>query len=109
MTRRPVLEPMFSPLRGWLGVSKRGRSQIPVSGFASAGRFAGICIPDPVFFGAFVTTIEIVCGAMLILVFLTRPAAIALLIHISVAIISAKTPVLLRHKFLGFSLAGLPR
>ena len=39
---------------------------------------------------------------------LTRLAAIALFINISVAIISTKIPILLGHGFWGFSLANLP-
>lgn len=73
----------------------------------AAGRFAKIGIPYPEFFGPFVALVETVCGAMLILGLLTRPAAIALFIDISVAIFSTKIPVLLGHGFLGFSLMKL--
>jgi putative oxidoreductase len=73
----------------------------------ASGRFAHIGIPDPNFFGPFVGTIETVCGAMVILGLLTRPAAIALFIDISVAIFTTKIPVLLGHGFLGFSLMKL--
>jgi len=70
----------------------------------AAGRFAKIGIPYPDFFGPFVATVETVCGVMVILGLLTRPAAIALFIDISVAIFTTKIPVLLGHGFLGFSL-----
>ncbi|HEX5399727.1 MAG TPA: DoxX family protein [Verrucomicrobiae bacterium] len=73
----------------------------------AAGRFAKIGIPHPDFFGPFVATVETVCGAMLILGLLTRPAAVALFVDISMAIFSTKIPVLLGHKFLGFSLMKL--
>ena len=73
----------------------------------AAGRFAKIGIPHPDFFGPFVATVETVCGAMVILGLLTRPAAIALFIDISVAIFTTKIPVLLGHGFLGFSLMKL--
>jgi putative oxidoreductase len=73
----------------------------------AAGRFARIGIPYPDFFGPFVGTVETVCGAMLILGLLTRPAAIALFIDISMAILSTKIPVMLGHPFLGFSLMKL--
>jgi putative oxidoreductase len=59
-----------------------------------AGRFAKIGIPAPHFFAPFVGTVETVCGAALILGFLTRLAAIPLLINISVAILSTKVPML---------------
>lgn len=73
----------------------------------ASGRFAKIGIPHPEFFGPFVATVETVCGAMLILGLLTRPAAIALFIDISAAIFTTKIPVLLGHGFLGFSLMKL--
>jgi putative oxidoreductase len=41
--------------------------------------------------------------------FFTRIAAILLLIDISVAIVSTKIPILLGHRFMGFSLMKLPR
>ncbi len=67
-----------------------------------------IGVPYPDFFGPFVAALETVCGAMIILGLLTRPAAIALFIDISVAILSTKIPVLLGHVFPGFSLMDLP-
>jgi uncharacterized membrane protein YphA (DoxX/SURF4 family) len=74
----------------------------------AAGRFAKIGIPHPDFFGPFVGTVETVSGLMVILGLLTRPAAFALFIDISVAICTTKIPVLLGHGFLGFSLMNLP-
>jgi len=59
--------------------------------------------------GPFVGACEIVCGTLLIIGFLTRIAAIALLIDISVAIVSTKIPVLLGYGLWGFSLMKLPR
>jgi uncharacterized membrane protein YphA (DoxX/SURF4 family) len=73
----------------------------------AAGRFAKIGIPYPNFFGPFVGTVETVSGAMVILGLLTRPAAIALFIDISVAIFTTKIPVLLGYGFFGFSLMQL--
>ena|SRR5665213_1923421 len=70
----------------------------------ASGRFAKIGIPYPDFFGPFVGTVETVCGLMVIFGLLTRPAAFALFIDISVAIFTTKIPVLLGHSFLGFSL-----
>ena len=75
----------------------------------AAGRFTKIGIPFPEIMGPFVGGCEVVCGALLIVGFLTRLAAIALLIDISVAIVSTKIPVLLGHGFWGFSLMKLPR
>src|ERR1700730_19042336 len=73
------------------------------------GRFAKIGIPMPEMMGPFVGGIEIICGALVIFGFLTRIAALLLLLDISVAIVSTKIPILLGHGFWGFSLAKLPR
>jgi uncharacterized membrane protein YphA (DoxX/SURF4 family) len=73
------------------------------------GRFEKIGIPAPHVMGPFVGAVEIICGALVILGLLTRPASIALLVNISVAILSTKIPILLGHGFCGFSLAKLPR
>ena len=54
------------------------------------GRFAKIGIPAPGFFGPFVGVVEILAGALLIVGLLTRLAAVALLINISVAIWTTK-------------------
>ena len=75
----------------------------------AAGRFAKIGIPAPEIMGPFVGGCEVACGALLIIGFLTRVAAIVLLLDISVAIVSTKIPVLLGHGFWGFSLMKLPR
>lgn len=69
-----------------------------------AGRFAAIGLPAPEFFGPFVASVEVLGGIMLILGLLTRVAALALFINISVAIFTTKIPVLLGHGYLGFSL-----
>src|SRR5205814_7755937 len=75
----------------------------------AAGRFAKIGIPSPEIMGPFVGGCEVICGALLIVGLLTRPAAIVLLIDIGVAIVSTKIPVLLGHAFWRFSLMKLPR
>ncbi len=75
----------------------------------AAGRFTKIGIPSPEIMGPFVGGCEVICGALLIVGFLTRVAAILLLIDISVAIVSTKIPVLLGHGFWGFSPMKLPR
>jgi uncharacterized membrane protein YphA (DoxX/SURF4 family) len=64
-----------------------------------AGRFARIGIPAPGFTGPFVGTVEIVCGALLLLGLLTRLGAIVLLINISVAIATTKIPILIKSGF----------
>ena len=74
-----------------------------------AGRFAEIGIPAPGVMGPFVGMVETVCGALLLVGFFSRLAAIALLVNISVAILSTKIPILLGHGFWTFTLAKLPR
>jgi len=63
------------------------------------GRFAKIGLPVPELLGPFVGGVEVICGALLIIGFLTRLAAIPLIIDISVAILSTKIPILLGHEF----------
>ena len=63
------------------------------------GRFVKIGIPAPQFFAPFVGVVEIVCGTLLIVGFITRLAAIPLLIDISVAIATTKVPMLSRVGF----------
>lgn len=72
------------------------------------GRFAKIGIPSPDVMGPFVGVVEIVCGALILIGFLTRFAAIPLIINMLVAILSTKIPILLGHGFWGFSLRTVP-
>jgi uncharacterized membrane protein YphA (DoxX/SURF4 family) len=67
-------------------------------------RFAKIGIPHPEIMAPFVGGVEIVCGVLILLGWLTRLAAIPLLINISVAILSTKIPILLDHGIWHFSL-----
>jgi len=75
----------------WLGVSLGRNSEVLFADTLGVGRFIKIGIPAPQFFAPFVGVVEIVCGGLLIVGFLTRLAAIPLLIDISVAI-RTKTP-----------------
>ncbi|ABF40324.1 DoxX [Candidatus Koribacter versatilis Ellin345] len=63
------------------------------------GRFVKIGIPAPQFFAPFVGVVEIVGGLLLIVGLLTRLAAIALTINISVAILTTKLPMLAKAGF----------
>lgn len=78
-------------------------------GELGVGRFTRIGIPHPGTLAPFVGTVETVCGALLILGLLTRPAALLLVITICVAIISTKIPMLLGHGYWTFKVAKLPR
>lgn len=72
------------------------------------GRFAKIGIPSPDVMASFVGVVEIVCGALILIGFLTRFAAVPLIINMLVAILTTKIPILLGHGFWGFSLRNLP-
>lgn len=74
-----------------------------------AGRFAHIGIPLADVMGPFVGVFEIACGTLIILGFLTRLAAIPLIIIMVVAIVSTKIPMLLGHDFWIFHVTKLPR
>jgi uncharacterized membrane protein YphA (DoxX/SURF4 family) len=63
------------------------------------GRFVKIGIPAPEVMAPFVGVCETVCGALLILGLLTRPAAIPLVIDMLVAIGSTKVPILQEKGF----------
>jgi uncharacterized membrane protein YphA (DoxX/SURF4 family) len=63
------------------------------------GRFEKIGIWHPALSAPFVGAVETVCGLLLILGLLTRPAALLLLIDISVAILTTKVPLGLRKGF----------
>jgi putative oxidoreductase len=72
------------------------------------GRFIKIGIPAPDAMAPFVGIVEIASGALILIGFLTRLAAIPLIIDMLVAILSTKIPILLGHGFWGFSLRNLP-
>lgn len=59
-----------------------------------AGRFEKIGLPEPEFLGYFVSSFEIVCGALIILGLLTRLAVLPTITIMLVAIFSTKIPML---------------
>ncbi len=85
-------------LVGWVFLSE-GIQKFLFPAALGAGRFATIGIPAPKFTGPFVGFVESVCGALLILGFLTTFAAVPLLIDIAVAIGTTKFPLLLKSGF----------
>jgi uncharacterized membrane protein YphA (DoxX/SURF4 family) len=74
-----------------------------------SGRFAAIGLPYPDILGPFVGTVEIVCGALLLIGLATRLAAIPLIVTMVVAITSTKIPILLGHDWWMFHVAKLTR
>jgi len=71
------------------------------------GRFEGMGFPNPEFLGNFVGVFEILCGALLLSGLLTRGAALAMLINMTVAIIVTKIPVAIGESFGPFVLREL--
>jgi putative oxidoreductase len=63
------------------------------------GRFEHIGIPIPQVSAPFVGVVEIGCGALLVIGFLTRLAVVLLLIDITVAIATTKIPMLFSRGF----------
>ena len=63
------------------------------------GRFIKIGIPAPDLMAPFVGVVEIVCGVLLIAGLLTRPAAVPLIVDITVAIWTTKIPILMKQGF----------
>jgi putative oxidoreductase len=63
------------------------------------GRFAKIGIPAPEIMAPFVGVCEIVCGLLFLFGFLTRFAAITMIINMMVAIWTTKIPILLHDGF----------
>jgi putative oxidoreductase len=85
-------------LVGWVFFSE-GVQKFLFPAALGVGRFAKIGIPAPHFFAPFVGLVEIVCGLLVIVGFLTRLAAIPLVIDISVAIATTKIPMLAKDGF----------
>jgi putative oxidoreductase len=59
-----------------------------------AGRFEKIGLPSPEFLGSFVASFEVLCGAFILLGFLTRLASIPTIIIMLVAFATTKAEVL---------------
>ena len=64
-----------------------------------AGRFTRIGFENPEFLAYFVAVFEVVCGALVLAGFMTRLAAIPLVVIMSVAIYTTKIPVLMKDGF----------
>lgn len=99
-SKAPSATVLIRILVGWVFLSE-GVQKFLFPAALGVGRFAKIGIPAPQFFGPFVGVVEIVCGALLIVGFLTRFASIPLLIDILVAIAITKIPMLSQAGFWG--------
>jgi uncharacterized membrane protein YphA (DoxX/SURF4 family) len=67
------------------------------------GRFAKIGFSDPAFWAGFTATFEIICGILVLLGLLTRPASVPLLIIMITAFITTKWPLLVTKGFWVFA------
>jgi putative oxidoreductase len=94
-------------LVGWVFLSE-GIQKFLYPDALGVGRFTKIGIVAPHFFAPFVGVVEIVGGGLLLLGFLVRASALALLIDILVAILSTKVPILLGHGFWSFTVPKPP-
>jgi putative oxidoreductase len=101
-TRAPASTLLVRLIVGWVFFSE-GAQKFLYDAQLGAGRFEKIGIPWPHVMGPLVGAVEIGAGAMVILGLLTRPAALLLLINISVAILSTKVPILLGRGFWWFA------
>jgi uncharacterized membrane protein YphA (DoxX/SURF4 family) len=106
-------DPVDSHSRGWVFVSE-GIQKFLFPDALGVGRFVKIGIPWLQIMAPFVGVVEIVCGSLLLIVLITRLAAIPLLIDIWVALYSTKIVTLAKNGFrgsapvlLGFQQAGL--
>jgi uncharacterized membrane protein YphA (DoxX/SURF4 family) len=64
-----------------------------------AGRFAKIGIPSPDVVAPIVGSVEIICGALILIGLLTRLAAVPLIVIMLTAIYTTKIPLLLNDGF----------
>lgn len=71
------------------------------------GRFDKMGFPHPEFFASFVGTFEIICGILLLIGLITRGAALAMLVNMTVAIIITKIPIAFGESFGPFILREL--
>jgi uncharacterized membrane protein YphA (DoxX/SURF4 family) len=87
-------------LVGWVFLSE-GVQKFLFPDALGAGRFVKIGIPWPQAMAPFVGVVEIVCGSLLLIGFLTRLASVPLLIDIAVALYSTKIVTFARNGFWG--------
>jgi putative oxidoreductase len=87
-------------LAGWVFLSE-GIQKFLFPDSLGVGRFVKIGIPWPHVMAPFVGVVEIVCGTLLLIGFLTRLATVPLLIDIAVALYSTKIVGFAKNGFWG--------
>jgi uncharacterized membrane protein YphA (DoxX/SURF4 family) len=85
-------------LVGWVFLSE-GIQKFLFPDSLGVGRFVKIGIPWPQFMAPLVGVVEIVCGTLLLIGFLTRLATVPLLIDIAVALYSTKIVTFAKNGF----------
>jgi uncharacterized membrane protein YphA (DoxX/SURF4 family) len=106
-TRAPAAVVLVRIGVGWIFLSE-GIQKFLYPEALGAGRMAKIGIPWPEVMGPFVGSVEILCGALVLLGLLTRLAAAPLTLTMLVALVSTKLPILLGQGFWGLRLRNLP-
>jgi putative oxidoreductase len=97
---RPIV--LIRLLVGWVFLAE-GILKFTRADALGAGRFAKIGFASPALLASFVGCVEIICGMLIVLGFLTRLASVPLLADITVALVSTKFPILLGHSFWGLA------
>jgi putative oxidoreductase len=87
-------------LIGWVFLSE-GIQKFLFPDSLGVGRFLKIGIPWPQIMAPFVGVVEVVCGTLLLIGFLTRLATVPLLIDIAVALYSTKIVTFAKNGFWG--------
>ena len=108
---RAVMEthaPEWTILVRWWALSSSSRKAFR-SLFSPTCWVRGALPTFPDLMGPFVGTVDITCGALIILGLLTRLAAVPLIIIMLVAIVSTKVPIWLGHDFWIFHVPKLAR
>jgi putative oxidoreductase len=91
---------------GWVFLSE-GIQKFLYPALRGSGRFEGMGFPNPELTATFVGVFEILCGIALLAGLLTRPAAFAMVINMTVAIVVTKIPIAFAESFGPFELREL--
>jgi putative oxidoreductase len=98
LEKKPLPYLLVRMIVGFVFVSE-GIQKFLFSDSLGVGRFIKIGIPAPEVMAPFVGVVEIVCGVLILVGFLTQIAAIPLIIDMLVAISTTKIPILLEKGF----------
>jgi uncharacterized membrane protein YphA (DoxX/SURF4 family) len=98
LEKKPVAYLLVRMIVGFVFVSE-GIQKFLFSDSLGVGRFIKIGIPAPEVLAPFVGVVEILCGAFMLLGFLTQLAAVPLVVDMLVAILTTKIPILMEKGF----------